>query len=445
MLKNRINLILTLFILSLIYSCGNQQEIITKRLNYTVKNEEVYNFFEVQEDGVSFYENLNDKKSKKQDFKIYFNETKDFENLCYWLDKDSLEKIIKKKGNDKFSKILNRKIKSKPKSFIYNEKSKFPLKGCRIAIDPGHVAGSFKEARMEGKCMSIKNRDGSKTQLYEAKLNFATALFLKDTLVKLGAEVFLTKNKHGHTAFDKTYSQWYRENMPKAIWDRVKQGTLSQQRAKKLFKSYQKNDTSWIFHKVFIYSDMHKRAEEINAFRPHLSIILHCNVDEGNSYQKDEDGDFKSVDYNYNMVFVPGSFMKGELKRLSARIEFARMLFTPDIENSIQLSNKVMKNFTSHLNVPPVEDNERLNYIKRGCLKVGDAGVYARNLALTRLIRGTICFGETFCQDHYEESKRLAKDDDEINGWKVPKRMRQAAMAYFSGIMEYLKTSKEIR
>jgi hypothetical protein len=68
---------------------------------------------------------------------------------------------------------------------------------------------------------------------------------------------------------------------------------------------------------------------------------------------------------------------------------------------------------------------------------IAQPGIYCRNLALTRLIHGPLCYGETLLQDNPDEAKRLAQKDFDFNGIKLPSRIIEVAHAYINGICEY--------
>ena len=66
-----------------------------------------------------------------------------------------------------------------------------PLAGLKIAIDPGHLGGSW--ARMEERWFQI----GNTTPVTEGDMTLKVAKLLVPRLTALGAEVFLTRSKPG--------------------------------------------------------------------------------------------------------------------------------------------------------------------------------------------------------------------------------------------------------
>jgi hypothetical protein len=114
------------------------------------------------------------------------------------------------------------------------------------------------------------------------------------------------------------------------------------------------------------------------------------------------------------------------------------LLLSPDIEKSIKLSSAVAKNISSKLNVPLAGRNDA-TYLTERCLSTSAKGVYARDLALARLVKGPLVYGEPLYQDNVSECLLLCAKDDSNCGYIVSKRIELVAEAYYDGILEYLK------
>lgn len=291
------------------------------------------------------------------------------------------------------------------------------LDGLRIAIDPGHFGGPLAMLEQRWIAMNL-TRPGSPTEeirFDEGTLTLLTAKVLKSLLEQAGAKVFLTKENNGQGVYEKDFWTWIKETKPT-----------------------QALSLPDIFRQSFNPLDLRARAQKINAFHPDLTIIIHYNAHNDRSPLTQENIPSK---YNYNMIFVGGGFCKGELKDPESRYEFLRLLLTEDEPQSIALSHEILKQFTSQLEVPPIDDSLQVKYLTNASVKIED-GIYARNLTLTRLVHGPICYGETFCQDNVQESLRLNAKDLTIDHVSGPKRIEQVAKAYYDGIVEYLKKKK---
>ncbi|BBM83468.1 N-acetylmuramoyl-L-alanine amidase [Candidatus Uabimicrobium amorphum] len=314
------------------------------------------------------------------------------------------------------------------------------LQDMRIAIDPGHIGGEtccFLESRyiwMDPK--SVGGRED--VTFHEGQLALLTALHLQKLLQEKGANVMLTKKHLGQSVYQKDFFTWLREDFRNDVEDYVAKINNLEERAKERTWWLTRSHLWSIFRKFYNPRDLKARAQKINAFRPHITIIIHYNVGAGNNERGQNIG---SKD-NFNMAFIPGSFLQGELVTPVARYHFLRLLLSNDLQSSLQLSQKVVHKFTEKLNVPPLEDPNKADYLHKYCLPTSASGVYARNLTLTRLVHGTICYGESLYQDNFKEAYLLAQKDDEIAGVKTSHRVRQVAEAYFEAIVAYCTTSK---
>lgn len=279
-------------------------------------------------------------------------------------------------------------------------KPTFPheLKGLKIAIDPGHLGGDY--AIIEERYISIPPN----LRFDEGTLNLLTAKALKKLLEEAGAQVLLTKEQNSSAVYEKSFSSWLQESKSKDF-------------------------------RIYNSLDLRARAQKINDSHPDLTIVIHYNAHGNRDAVTLEN---IPADKNYNMVFVGGSFCKGELNEFEGRYAFLRLLVTSDLERSIQLSQEILNSFTQHLQVPPVKESDEIPYLKKASRYIHE-GVYARNLALTRLVKGPICYGETLCQDCLQESQRLNAKDFTLDGITGPKRAEQVAQAYFEGIANFLK------
>lgn len=260
------------------------------------------------------------------------------------------------------------------------------MKGMRIAIDPGHLGGNYAIAEERYIDMLPCEDVGFQTHLQfdEGTLALLTAKVLRNLLVEAGAEVMLTREQVGKEA-----------------------GPLT----------------------------LHNRAEMINAFQPDLTIIIHYNVHTPCSAANNKT---LPTHHNYNMAFIGGAFGSGDLSTKQSRAEFARMMATDDLEQSAKLCKHILEHMQKQLGVPSVNDADNPPYLEQLCLKVSE-GVYARNLALTRLVHGPICYGESLCQNNIEECQLLARKDFYLDDIVGPQRVVKVAQAYFDGIFAFIK------
>jgi N-acetylmuramoyl-L-alanine amidase len=410
-----------------------------EKINLSVKSPAVNYYYRIESQGIELYANPNDWKYGKPESMIYFDESDLYNKIYYSLTINKVIDLYTQKGEQKFNPEKFGGLIIEPKPFTLNNTSK-PLTGLRIALDPGHFAGNFEEAKDEMRLARVKMPDNTVLQVYEAQLTYATAMFLRDTLEKLGATVLVTRKKHGWTAFDKPYYQWLKEDLTDAVIGDLREGYISQETAKKILVS---NDRQYIYKVFFQRYELHQRAEKINNFRPHFTLIIHYNADSQNRGW-DAQGNQFTTKSNCNMTFVPGAYIAGEMQYKEQRLNFARILLSDQIERSMELAYFVSTRLNQRLNVPAYQPNGTQLYMQKVSNFTGFEGVYARNLALTRMINGPICYGETLYQDNEDEIRRLADTTIEIDGIKTSERVKEVAMGYFDGIIAYVNYKKTL-
>lgn len=283
----------------------------------------------------------------------------------------------------------------------------FPsLKGAKIAIDPGHFGGAF--ARLEERFIKLSAAQ-AKTEheisFDEGTLTYLTAIHLKALLEAEEANVFVTRAGINQGAFQESFFEWLAKEP--LLWS-------SKEPLTSLFRTY--------YNRL----DLIARAEKINEFKPDLTLILHYNAVGAGALGEE----------NYNLAFIPGAFRAGELDKIEDRYEFLRLIVTDDLEKSLALSQNVVEHFVRELHVPLVSQSTKISYLEKACLWQ-QTGVYSRNLALTRLVHGPLCYGETLIQNCREECLRLAKTDTEIAGIRCSSRVKEVAQAYFEAVKAY--------
>lgn len=363
---------------------------------YLDKEHALGGYYLIDSSGVSIFASPEDKLANKTEFRVLWNQVN---------------------GTDK---ILP--FKSKPYSLDS------ALKGYRIAIDAGHMARDMEFAKMEKKYLDMKVNGSQGTsqefQLIESQLTFETAFLLKDQLERAGAVVFLSRpDYYGMEDFN----QWMRESFKAAVDTAFSGKEITAEEKRFLFTKATRRE---VFKSLFVNFETKERARKINAFEPDLTVIIHFNVDEKNT------GWVKPTTKDYNMAFVGGSFMKNELDNPLARAEFLRLLLSTDMENSVALSSSCIKSFEKNLGIATA-GTEDATYLGMYCLATEKAGVYCRNLTLTRMIHGPLVYGETLYQDNLSELNQLSEKTIYLKGLCTSERVQQVANAYAEAILDF--------
>lgn len=366
----------------------------------------------------------------KKDFSIYENELPDLisflqnstyqEQLAFWNAKSRGQAIRAERKVELKQGPLQSKTGSKA------------LEGYRIAIDPGHFATGIKEAAYEQKYLYFKaNKPGfphDSVKLFESALSFNTAQLLKTMLEKEGAEVFLSREQNNFTSFNCTYSDWMKMHKTRVLDSLQKAGKLSPSKKAALLKA-KPYDLFWDFFRDF---DLQNRAEKINSYRPDVCIIIHYNVDEKNAPWK------AFTEKDFTMAFIGGGFTAGNWSKSEMKINFLRLLLTPQLDYSNTLASATVNSFHKQLGIAIANPNDA-KYLAENCLSSASKGVYSRNLLLCRQINSVLVYGEALYQDNAMEAAALMDWKLNTEGLLSNERLHKVAQAYYDGLMAYLR------
>ncbi len=346
-------------------------------------------------------------------------------------------------SGEHFAKAFTLPFKTEPITPItgplephFNPSDSLPLRGLRVALDPGHLAPNFSFAKgIEKKFIDLHEGTDSATQIFESELTLATTYLLKEQLEEAGATVLLTHTDLNTPPIGTSFYKWINERFYSDLNSAFQTGMIDSVQKAALEEQHKKIPSekayAYIFKKLYNPLDFNARASLINDFDPDITVILHYNVDVYNKPWT------QATTANMSMVFAAGSFMEGEIDKQQDQTDFLRLLLNKDIENSIEFCNEVQKAFEQQLKIPAATPQDSLYYLERYCIKTSKNGVYLRNLSLTRKIHGTLCYGEPLYQDNVHEYKKLTHSNF-TDAMALP-RIREVANAYFSAILTYSK------
>ncbi|MBK9283733.1 MAG: N-acetylmuramoyl-L-alanine amidase [Sphingobacteriaceae bacterium] len=370
----------------------------------------------------------------KKEFSLYTNE---LEMMAEFFEHTSLKQqteLLQQKGNKNYNK------RQRDSLWIYVDDRKklpkkrkgLPLEGYRVAIDPGHFSVSLDEGEIEGKYLyfaldSIRNGKDS-VRIFESELSFLTAQILRKMLEEQGAKVFLTKNESNFTSFNCTYSSWFDKRKNATLDSLVEVGFLTVEKKNRLLAL----DRKRFFWEFFRDYDLLNRAKIINTFNPHVSAVIHYNVDEKNEPWK------KTTKKNVTMSFIGGAFTADNFEKTETRINFLRLLLTNQLNSSEKISAQVTNQFSKLLQIPIAKPEDAL-YLKNNSMTLPSPGVYSRNLVMCRQINSPVVYGEALYQDNEKECIELMKRDIDKYGIRVNSRVVKCANAYMNGIAKFLK------
>lgn len=403
-----------------------------KNLELLAKHSSIKDHINITNQYVDIYSRPN---APKAEFRLYWTECNRFLRLIESYDYYDQVEFYVNKGIRKLSlsewEVYYAPALNLPTSF----------KGLRVAIDPGHFAGNYQEAIFEDRYIKVKKEEfglDEDIRFFEADLAYNTAYLIKDTLEKLGAFPYLTRER-GQSAVGINFDEWYTTHFERDVYDYKASGDLSEQQANWLLTEATRND---VFRRFYKYLDFIGRARKINDKGADLTVIIHYNADEFSG--RDENNYWKPTNDNYSMSFVPGSFLKGELKKQDARIEFMRLLLSNHLDESLILAESIMAKHNNNLGVPPLPSDNHIAVDEKTSIYTGIEGVYARNLALTRLIQSPLVYVESLLQDNKEELLKLSKKDFTLGNITTSQRIADVAYhGFLEGIEDWLKVNRD--
>lgn len=398
---------------------------------------------------LNFHGSLNGAVKFSEKSFSYFNAQGKKEYTIYEEELAALSLFFEKSNHTQQEIFLDRKgskqLGKKQLDSIYNTSQRKsstvadqlqPLKGIKIALDPGHFSTNLVDAQAEQKFLFFVKDSTSASpdtvKLFESLLTFHTASILKGMLQEQGAIVFMSRDAADHTSFGCNFRDWMKNHRQKTLDSLLKTGSMSPEKHRKLMKC---NDYTF-FWDFFRDYDLANRAKKINDFQPDITVIIHYNVDEKNAPWK------QHTRKNFSMAFIGGAYTNDNLAKPESKMHFMRMLLTDQLNRSELLSANTVRNFNSILSIAIAKPQDA-SYLKENCLATNSPGVFCRNLVLCRKINSVLVYGESLYQDNENESKLLMRSDKDLYGVKTNERVSSVAKSYYNGLLEYAQSIKK--
>jgi N-acetylmuramoyl-L-alanine amidase len=361
---------------------------------------------------------------------VYDHEIPALKVLLESAPRDEQVRMIAGKGNRRFSAELCDSLMRRYVSPPAGRDTAAPLRGLKIAIDPGHFGNTRHDAAIEQKYLRFVRPAAPRDTvlLYESNLTWATAAILAARLREGGAEVFITRTGPGMTSFGYTYRDWLKQRRADVLDSLVAAGSMTAAKRTRLARL-----GAVLFYREFFRDfELVNRAKLVNGFKPDATVIIHYNVDEKNAPWK------KPTGKNYTMAFVPGAFSPQDILRTDGLVNFLRWLLTDDFDDSRRLSALTVSHFASSLGIPVARASDA-TYLRDNCLYAGVPGVFCRNLVLCRLINSPLVYGESLYQDNITECEGLMRCDEDIYGVKTNERVGKVANCYYDALFAFFR------
>ena len=286
-----------------------------------------------------------------------------------------------------------------------------PLAGLKIAIDPGHLGGSF--AKMEARWFRI----GNGRPVEEGEMTLIVAKLLKTKLEAMGARVWLTRTRNGPTTS-------------------LRPGSLRTAAAESLHAEGVVPTPERLLHEAerlfYRVGEIRNRARGVNGrTRPDLVVCLHFNAEEwGNPAHP------SLTDKNHLHLLLSGAMSGAELRNEDERYTMLVKLLGGTHAEELGASESVANALAGATGLPP--------YTYHGGNAVPASGnpyLWVRNLLANRLFECPVVYCEPYVMNSVPVYERIQVGDytgqRNVGGREIPSIYREYADAVARGLAEY--------
>ena len=286
-----------------------------------------------------------------------------------------------------------------------------PLTGLKIALDPGHIGGSW--AKLEERWFRL----GKSKPVTEGDMTLLVARKLAGKLKALGAEVFLTRTKAAPVTSAR----------PAKLKDAARRSL--QDRGQRVTSAALSSESARLFYRV---SEIHRRAKLVNeSLRPDLTLCLHFNAEEwGNESHP------RLVEENHLHFLVTGAWSAEELSYEDQRFDMLQKLLSRTFGEELRVTETIARSMAKATGLPPY------TYKQNNAVKIGSSPyIWGRNLLANRLFLSPVIYIEPYVMNSREAFARIQAGDYEgvknIGG--IPRRsiFEEYADSVASGLADY--------
>jgi hypothetical protein len=269
-----------------------------------------------------------------------------------------------------------------------------PLQGLRVAIEPADIGGRW--AKMEDRSVYFRGYG----LINEGDLNLIVGRLLRDRLVRLGASVFLVRNRAEPVVPltpEDVLAQTdaiLRENpalFQEAFRHRAQTASSSTERLH-------------IAAELLLTKALETRARVAlvrRSFQPDLTIVLQHNA-------TPESTEGRLTGLNRNIFFVHGAYLPAELAQPEQRFRLLTKLFENVTPTETKVAAAIARRFQAATGFAPVLYG---NSATTRLVAAGDPYVVARNLAFNREHDGPVVVTEPYFMNQPETLIRLLAGD----------------------------------
>ena len=281
----------------------------------------------------------------------------------------------------------------------------------RIAIDPGHLGGSY--AKMEARWFRI----GSSRPVEEGEMTLIVAKLLKQRLEAMGAEVWLTRSRNGAT------TPLRPGNLKKEAL-----ASLQEEGVSPTLLSLQ-HEAERLFYRV---GEIRNRARLVNEqIRPDLVVCLHFNAEEwGNPDHP------TLTETNHLHLLLSGAMSGEELRHEDERFTMLVKLLGGTHAEELGASDAVARSLASATGLEPFTYHNA-----KAVPASSNPYLWIRNLLANRLFESPVVYCEPYVMNSRPVFNRIQLGDYQgrrnVGGVLLPSIYREYADAVAQGLADY--------
>ena len=320
-----------------------------------------------------------------------------------------------------------------------------PLKGVRIALDPGHIGGDW--AQLEARYFKL----GDDPPVEEAKLNMITCDLLAERLRADGADVVWAKHGYEPVTSERPDTLHREDIAALANHDGTHE---SEDAPPRLFglslprfpqDHHELSTTEWridneaakLFYRT---AEIRARGEVVNKFHPDLTICVHYNADDWG----DDPNHPTLTGHSRLIIFINGAYeRKEEMPYDDCKYDLLRKLLDRTAvqeERGCALVGQAMLDTLKYPpevynHIPSDKDSPFVHHV------TDVPSVYARDLLANRIYHGPVIYCEGPYMNARDAYYRIIAGDyigmRTIQGQSVPSIYRDYASAVEQGVLKY--------
>lgn len=252
-----------------------------------------------------------------------------------------------------------------------------PLQGLHVAIDPGHIGGSW--AQMEERWLVIDDNP----PICEGDMTLQVGRLMKQRLEALGARVTLVREG----------SQPVTDKRPEDFMAQALAEEPDELRARRVAER-------WFYRTA----EIRARADKVNRkIQPDLVLALHFNAESWGHAERP-----RLVDHSHVHMLVHGGYGDDELAFEDQRHEMLLKLLSGTHREEAALARSMMEVFSAVTGLPSFDYSPQNRYVSP---VPGAKGVWARNLLANRLYDCPVVYLEPYLMNSRQDAPRMLAGD----------------------------------